>query len=70
MATNHTQELRKNTIEELELRLNEAKAELFKMRVRSTTKELTNGNAIRFQKKEIARLLTLITEKKNQQQSA
>ena len=62
----NAQELRKNTVDELKLRLDEAKGELFKLRVRTTTKELTNGNAIRFKRREIARLNTIIAEKQRE----
>ena len=69
MASPSAKQLREQTKEELVLRLAEAKKELFNLRVRMTTKELTNPSDIRFKRREIARLLTLIGEKQSGSQA-
>lgn len=61
---NHAKHLREQSVEDLELRLEETKHDLFRMRVRQTTKELVNTNDIREKRREIARILTILTEKK------
>lgn len=55
--------LREHTVEELRLRLDDAKAEAFKLRVRSTTKELDNPMRMRIVRRDIARIETILTEK-------
>ncbi len=55
--------LRESTPEELDMRLNEAKQELFSLRVKSTTKELSNPNLIKSKRREIARINTIMNEK-------
>ena len=62
--------LREETLEDLELRFNDAKKELFNLRVRSTTKELTDPNQIRHKRREIARIKTVMNEKKAQMADA
>lgn len=62
---NHAKHLREQSVEDLELRLEETKHDLFRMRVRQTTKELVNTNDIREKRREIARILTILTEKKS-----
>lgn len=57
--------LRDNSVEELKLRLEEAKHDLFRLRVKATTKELLNTNEMREKRREIARILTILTEKSN-----
>lgn len=56
--------LREQNNADLATRLAEAKQELFRLRVRATTKELTNPDIIRKKKREIARINTVLTEKK------
>lgn len=55
--------LREQTIEDLVLRLEETKRDLFRLRVRQTTKELVNTNELRTKRREIALILTILTEK-------
>jgi large subunit ribosomal protein L29 len=55
--------LREQTPQELQLRLEEAKKEMFSLRVRQTTKELENPHAIRTKRREIARILTVLHQK-------
>ncbi|MCB2155392.1 50S ribosomal protein L29 [bacterium] len=60
------EKLREQSVEELHLLLEESKRELFNMRVRSTTKELTDPNQIPMKKRDIARINTILTEKARQ----
>lgn len=62
--------LRENTAEELLLRLEETKKELFRLRVQSTTKESSTTHGIGAKKREIARILTVLNEKKRQAEQA
>lgn len=55
--------LRENTPEELRLRLDDAKKDMFTLRVRQTTKELENPHAIKTKRRDIARILTILHEK-------
>ncbi len=55
--------LHEQTPEELRLRLDEAKKEMFTLRVRQTTKELENPHAITAKRREIARILTVLHQK-------
>ncbi len=57
-------EYRDLTVEELELRAEELRKSLFNLRTRATTKELENVSRIRQEKRELARLLTVLTAKK------
>jgi len=57
--------LREQSLEDLELRLEETKRDLFRLRVRQTTKELVNTNELRLKRREIARILTILTEKQS-----
>ena len=59
-----TIQLRAHDLSELEERLAEAKQELFKLRVRSTTKELANHTEIRQVRRHVARIETILTEKR------
>lgn len=56
-------ELRELSIEELEKKLNEAKTELFNLRVQLATGHLDNPMRIRELKKDIARIFTVINER-------
>lgn len=51
------------TVEELVLRAEELRKSLFNLRTRATTKELENVSSIRREKRELARLLTVLTAK-------
>lgn len=62
--------LRKQTVEDLELRLEETKRDAFRLRVRSTTKELVNSSEIKTKRREIARILTILNEKSSSADSA
>jgi large subunit ribosomal protein L29 len=56
--------LRKNNVEELAERLEAARQELFAMRVRTVTKEQQDTSAIRDKRREMARILTIMNQKK------
>ena len=57
------------TVGELSARLEELRKSLFILRTRATTKELENVSRIKFEKRELARVLTLIHEKSKAPQS-
>jgi large subunit ribosomal protein L29 len=57
------EQLRKQSAEDLELRLQESKRDSFRLRVKATTKELTDTSGIRKKRREIARILTILNEK-------
>ena len=62
--------LREQTLEDLQVILEEAKRDLFNYRVQATTKELTNPNLIKVKRREIARINTIITQKIKDARSA
>ncbi|MGZ4127425.1 MAG: 50S ribosomal protein L29 [Actinomycetota bacterium] len=57
------EELRDLSDEELETKLSEAKEELFNLRFQLVTGQLDNPMAIKFMRKEVARILTVIRER-------
>jgi large subunit ribosomal protein L29 len=56
-------ELRGLTVDELRLEENNLRKELFNLRFQKTTGEIENPLRIRHVRKDIARILTIITEK-------
>jgi large subunit ribosomal protein L29 len=56
-------ELRELSTEDLVLRLREAKAELFNLRVQSATGQLDNNRRLHVVRKEIARIYTIMRER-------
>ena len=58
-------ELRDLTDDELELRLREARQELFNLRFQSATGALENSARLRTTKREIARILTIRIERES-----
>ena len=56
-------ELREMTDDELEHRLIERRQELFNLRFQSVTGALENNARLRLTKREIARILTIVTER-------
>lgn len=62
-TTMNAEQLRKQSIEDLELRLEETKRDGFRLRVRATTKELVNTTEIKNKRREVARILTILNEK-------
>ena len=64
MATTKTGELRELSEEQLEAKLTEAREEEFRLRFRSATEAIDNPMRFRALRREIARLLTLLGEKR------
>lgn len=56
-------EYRDMTVEELKAREGELRKSLFNLRTRATTKELENVSRLKAEKRELARVLTVIQEK-------
>lgn len=63
MKRNEIKELHSKTIEELRGLLKEARAEEAKLRLELSTKKLKNTRQLFFQRKKIARLLTVVGQK-------
>lgn len=61
-------EIRGATAEELSARLQRLESELFQNRMRRATNQLENTMQIRLIRREIARVLTVMSEQKNKQQ--
>jgi len=57
------EELRNMTSNEISSKLEEAKEELMNYRFQQSTGELTDHNQIRFVRRQIARLLTILRER-------
>ena len=58
-------ELRNLPVEELQTRLNNARQELMNLRFQQSTGELTDYNRLRFTRRQIARIQTLIKERQD-----
>jgi large subunit ribosomal protein L29 len=54
------------TVQELELRAEELRKSLLNLRMRAATKELENVARIGMEKRELARVLTVVRERKQQ----
>ena len=64
MKTNqYLEELRSQSVADLNAQLVEAKKELFNLRFQNATNQLTNTSRIKEVRKNIARIKTIITEK-------
>ena len=59
-----TKDLRAMTIDELEVKLHENKKEQFNLRIQQSTGQLSNTAVIRKVRREIAKINTLIAERK------
>ena len=70
MAQVKAQSMRDMGIDEIELRVAELREELFNLRFRNSLKQLDNPLKIRASRREMARLLTVLTEKQRTQTSA
>ena len=57
-------EMRELSLEELEVKVNELKQELFNLKFQKTLGQLHNTTKIKQVKRDIARMKTIITEKK------
>jgi large subunit ribosomal protein L29 len=58
------QEIRDLNVEEIDRKVKELKENLFKIKMKLTTKQVENTSQIQLIKKDIARLLTISKEKK------
>ena len=56
-------EFRKSSVDQLQKKLKELKAELFNLRFQNAVNQLENPMRIRIVKKDIARILTIIRER-------
>ncbi len=59
------EQLREMTAEELEAKLKELKSQLFNLRFQHAINQLDNPHVISDVKKDIARVMTILQEKKN-----
>jgi len=66
MPMTKTSELRELSAEQLEAKLTEAREEEFRLRFRSATEAIDNPMKFRAVRREIARLLTLLREKRGE----
>ena len=66
MAQAKTTSMREMTPDEIRLRLNELREELFNLRFRNSMRQLDNPLKIRAGRREIAKLLTVLREKEGQ----
>ena len=66
----YLKELREKTVEELNKELVSAKKELFSLRFRNATNQLDNTAQIKLVRRNIARILTVITQKKKTAEEA
>lgn len=57
--------LREMTVEELRQKENELRKELLHLRIQKSTGDIQNPNRLRQVKRDIARVLTIITEKQS-----
>ncbi len=64
-ATEYVAELKNKSVDELNNELVEAKKELFNLRFQNATNQLSNTARITLVRKNIARIQTVITQKKN-----
>ena len=63
MPTTKPSELRKQTVAELRQRVAEAKRELMELRFQATIGQLEKNHKMQETKQEVARILTIISEK-------
>ncbi|SER76045.1 50S ribosomal protein L29 [Lachnobacterium bovis] len=63
MKNNYINELKAQSVEDLQAKLVEAKKELFNLRFQNATNQLTNTARIKLVRRDIARIQTVITEK-------
>ena len=58
-----TDKLRELSVQELSSRLNDAREELMNLRFQLATGELTDFNRLRYTRRQIARIMTLLNER-------
>jgi len=59
-------QLREMTNEDLQARVGELRKSLFNLRTRAATKDLDNIGAIKLERRELARILTILRERGSQ----
>ncbi|HEY4718481.1 MAG TPA: 50S ribosomal protein L29 [Anaerolineales bacterium] len=64
-----TEEIRKLTVEAIEHELDDAREKLMRMRFQIATGELKDQNLPRMTRKDIARLMTILREKRAEQKT-
>lgn len=64
-AKKYLEDLRSQSVADLNAQLVEAKKELFNLRFQNATNQLTNTSRIKEVRKNIARIKTIITEKES-----
>ena len=64
-AKKYLEDLRSQSVSDLNAQLVEAKKELFNLRFQNATNQLTNTSRIKEVRKNIARIQTIITQKAN-----
>ena len=60
-------ELRKLSAEELNKKISESKKELFELRLKQSTGQLEKPSRVRELRKDVARMKTIINERKNEE---
>jgi large subunit ribosomal protein L29 len=58
-----TNKLRELSTQELSSRLNDAREELMNLRIQQATGELTDYNRLRYTRRQVARIMTLLSER-------
>jgi large subunit ribosomal protein L29 len=61
-----TQDFRNQTVADLEYRVDELRTELFNLRLKNTTKEQTDTSVLRHTRRDLARAMTILAEKRTQ----
>jgi large subunit ribosomal protein L29 len=64
------QEFRDMTAEEVDRKVKELKENLFKLKIKHSTKQIENTSQIKTIRKDIARALTVLTEKNSVKEAA
>jgi len=64
MATTKASDLRELSVEQLEAKLAEAREESFRLRFRSATEAIDNPMRFRLLRREIARILTVLRQRR------
>ena len=62
-------DLRELPLDELERRATELRRSIFNLRVRMTTKEIDDTSKIHYEKRDLARVLTVLTERQREARS-
>ncbi|MCX7698695.1 MAG: 50S ribosomal protein L29 [Candidatus Goldbacteria bacterium] len=63
------QEIRELTVQEIERKIKEYKDNLFKLKLKLATKQIENTSQIRILKRDIARMMTILKEKKSKEEA-